>query len=153
MKRILFTSCMTFGLLASGCGGGVGDAPAVAVAPVVADPTTLQTTDTVVGTGVTVVAGNTVTVNYTGWLYSATAANFRGTQFGTLIGRAPFSFKADAGQVIQSWDQGLIGMKVGGSRTLIIPSTVAYGSTGVVSIPPKLALVFTVNLLSAQQLA
>ena len=109
-------------------------------------------TDTIVGTGTTAAAGNTLTVNYTGWLYSASAANSRDAQFDTSVGRAPFQFRLGAGQVIAGWDQGLVGMRVGGTRTLIIPSALAYGSTGAGGglIPPNAALVFTVDLLAVQ---
>ena len=144
MKHLLATTIVALGALLSGCGGGGDDAPA--------SPTQLQVTDNTVGTGTTAAAGNTLTVNYTGWLYSATAANYRGTQFDTSVGRSPFQFRLGAGQVIAGWDQGLVGMKVGGTRTLIIPSSLAYGSTGAGNglIPPNAALVFTVDLLAVQ---
>ncbi|MES2582637.1 MAG: FKBP-type peptidyl-prolyl cis-trans isomerase [Pseudomonadota bacterium] len=149
MKRILFASFLTLGLLTSGCGGGASDSPAPTPAPV--GPPALQTTDTVVGAGAAAVVGMTVTVNYTGWLYNASAANFRGAQVDTSVGKAPFSFKLGAGQVIQGWDLGVAGMKVGGSRTLLIPSALAYGSAGAgASIPPNTALVFNVDLLAVK---
>ena len=118
------------------------------VRPTIVAPTTLQITDTVVGTGATALAGKTVTVNYTGWLYSSSAANFRGTQFDTSVGKVSFSFKLGAGQVIPGFDQGVAGMKVGGTRTLVIPASLAYGSTGSGVIPGNAALVFSVDLLS-----
>lgn len=152
MKYILAASCMTVALLISGCGGGGSDAPTPAPTPtpVPVGPTALQTTDTIVGTGATATAGNTVTVNYTGWLYNASAANLHGTQFDSSVGKAPFSFKLGAGQVIQGWDLGVAGMKVGGSRTLVIPSSMGYGSSGAGVIPPNTALVFNVDLLAVQ---
>jgi FKBP-type peptidyl-prolyl cis-trans isomerase FkpA len=144
MNKILTATVFALGLLLSGCGGGSDT-------PVVSGPTALQVTDTVVGTGATAAAGNTVTVNYTGWLYNASVANLHGTQFDTSVGKAPFSFKLGVGQVIAGWDQGVAGMKVGGSRTLIIPSSLGYGSTGAGGvIPPNTALVFTVDLLAVQ---
>lgn len=95
--------------------------------------------------------GATVTVPYTGWLYDASAPNFRGAQFDSSVGKTPFTFKLGAGQVIAGWDQGVAGMKVGGSRTLIIPSALAYGSAGAVGvIPPNAALVFKVDLLTVK---
>ena len=151
MKRILFVSLMTFGLIISGCGGGDSGASTPASTPVSTGPTALQSTDTVVGISTSAVAGMNVTVNYTGWLYDASAPNFRGAQFDTSVGKAPFSFQLGAGQVIQGWDLGVAGMKVGGSRTLIIPSSMAYGSAGVRgAIPANAALVFTVDLLAAK---
>ncbi len=152
MKYILTASLLTLGLLISGCGGG-GDSytPTPTPTPTPVGPTALQTTDTVIGVGTTATTGSTVTVNYTGWLYSATAANQRGTQFDTSVGKAPFTFKLGAGQVIQGWDLGVAGMKVGGSRTLVIPSSMAYGASGVNGvIPPNTALVFNVDLLAVQ---
>jgi FKBP-type peptidyl-prolyl cis-trans isomerase FkpA len=110
--------------------------------------TKLQVTDTTVGTGATAAAGSVVTVNYTGWLYQAGAANSEGPQFDTTSGRSPFSFQLGAGQVIAGWDQGLVGMKVGGTRTLVIPSVMGYGSAGYGSIPGGAALVFSVQLVS-----
>jgi len=111
----------------------------------------LQATDTTVGTGAVAAAGNLVTVHYSGWLYDATAANFRGALFDSSVGKAPFQFKLGAGQVIQGWDQGVAGMRVGGARTLIIPSSMGYGSAGVPGvIPPNAALVFSVEVLAVQ---
>ncbi len=92
-----------------------------------------------------------MTVNYTGWLYNASVANFHGTQFDSSVGKAPFSFKLGAGQVIARWDQGVAGMKVGGTRTVVIPSSLGYGSAGAGGvIPPNATLVFTVDLLAVQ---
>ena len=90
-------------------------------------------------------------MNYTGWLYDATKADFKGTQFDTSIGKAPFTFRLGAGQVIAGWDQGLLGMRAGGKRTLIIPASLAYGRTGSgTTIPPDAPLIFDVDLISVQ---
>jgi FKBP-type peptidyl-prolyl cis-trans isomerase FkpA len=107
-------------------------------------------TDLAVGTGRQAASGNTVTVNYTGWLYSASAAENKGTQFDTSIGRGPFPFRLGSGEVIAGWDQGVVGMAVGGKRRLIIPPNLAYGSAGRSSIPPNATLVFDIDLLSIQ---
>ncbi len=116
-----------------------------------AQPTALSTTDTLVGSGALVSSGQTVTVNYTGWLYDPTVGNRHGTQFDSSTGRGPFSFKLGAGQVIAGWDQGVAGMRVGGKRTLIIPSTLGYGASGAgASIPPNAGLVFDVEVISVQ---
>ncbi|MBK6591481.1 MAG: FKBP-type peptidyl-prolyl cis-trans isomerase [Burkholderiales bacterium] len=145
MKHILAATFSALVMLVSGCGGGSSDTPPAS------GPTTLQISDTKVGTGATAANGNTVTVNYTGWLYDATAASFRGKQFDSSVGKAPFSFKLGVGQVIQGWDQGVVGMKVGGTRTLVIPSALGYGSAGAGGIiPGNTALVFTVDLLAVQ---
>jgi FKBP-type peptidyl-prolyl cis-trans isomerase FkpA len=107
--------------------------------------------DTVVGTGATANVGNTVTVSYTGWLYNVSAANFEGAEFDSSAADGqPLTFTIGAGQVIPGMEQGVVGMKVGGTRNLIIPSSMAYGSAGYGAIPPNAALVFTVQLLSVQ---
>jgi FKBP-type peptidyl-prolyl cis-trans isomerase len=108
-------------------------------------------TDTVVGKGAEAVAGKTVVVNYTGWLYDAKAANQRGEKFDSSIGRGPFSFPLGAGRVIRGWDEGVAGMKVGGKRTLVIPPEMGYGSRGAGGvIPPNATLVFDVELLDVK---
>jgi FKBP-type peptidyl-prolyl cis-trans isomerase FkpA len=104
--------------------------------------TELKITDTVVGKGAAAKAGDKATVDYTGWLMD-------GTKFDSSIGRAPFSFVIGAGEVIEGWDKGVAGMKVGGTRTLIIPSAMGYGPQGSPpAIPPNATLKFEVKLLS-----
>ncbi len=112
--------------------------------------TSLRITDTRVGTGTEATNGRTLTVNYTGWLYDQNAAGNKGLQFDSSVGRQPFSFQLGAGRVISGWDQGFVGMRVGGLRTLVIPASLAYGSSGTSGIPPNAALVFDVELLSVQ---
>jgi FKBP-type peptidyl-prolyl cis-trans isomerase len=104
--------------------------------------TELQTEDVVVGDGEEVKAGDTVKVHYTGKLLS------NGTQFDSSEGREPFQVTLGAGRVIQGWDQGIPGMRVGGRRTLKIPAKMAYGAGGSPpAIPPNADLVFDVKLL------
>jgi FKBP-type peptidyl-prolyl cis-trans isomerase FkpA len=144
MKKIFLTLFVVLSIVLSACGGGGSGSTTT-------EPTQLQVTDTLAGTGATAAAGNTITVHYTGWLYDEKASQNRGKQFDSSIGKTPFSFKLGVGQVIAGWDQGVVGMKVGGKRTLIIPSALGYGSTGAGSaIPPNAALVFEVELLAAQ---
>ena len=109
-----------------------------------------STTDLRVGTGTEATNGRTVSVNYTGWLYSATAASNKGTQFDTNAGRGAFAFVLGARQVITGWDQGLLGMRVGGLRRLVIPPSLGYGSQANGPIPANSTLVFEVELLSVQ---
>ena len=123
--------------------------PALAKKPVVnvpkgPAPAKLVTKDLVVGTGQTVKAGQTVTVNYVGVLYK------NGKEFDSSWSRnQPATFPLTAGGVIPGWVQGIPGMKVGGRRELIIPASLAYGSKGSGStIPPNSPLVFVVDLLS-----
>lgn len=130
-----------------------GQAPteAAPAAPVAAPEEKLQIIDTVLGTGKEAGAGSAVSVNYTGWLFKPLATKQRGRQFDSSVGRGPLEFTLGAGRVIKGWDQGLMGMKVGGKRTLIIPSEMAYGKRGAGGmIPPDAALIFDVELLDVK---
>ena len=97
--------------------------------------------DTQAGTGVTAVSGNHLTMHYTGYLTN-------GSTFDTSIGKTPFGFTLGSGQVIAGWDEGVAGMKVGGTRKLVIPPSLGYGPTAVGSRPANSILVFTVQLVS-----
>ncbi|WP_423679098.1 MULTISPECIES: FKBP-type peptidyl-prolyl cis-trans isomerase [unclassified Undibacterium] len=109
---------------------------------------TLQKIDIKIGTGQEIATGNNALVHYTGWLHDPLAAKEHGTQFDSSSGRPPFSFTVGAGRVIKGWEQGIIGMKVGGKRTLIIPPELAYGTRGAGGvIPPNATLIFDVELV------
>ena len=112
-------------------------------------PTGLQYEDTVAGSGDEAKAGQRVQVHYTGWLYDPTAAKNRGKKFDSSKDRGqPFAFALGGGQVIRGWDEGVQGMKVGGTRVLTIPSELGYGARGAGGvIPPNATLVFEVDLL------
>ena len=99
-------------------------------------------TDMTVGTGIEATNGTTASVQYAAWLYSDATPDHKGTQ----IDQNQFSFVVGASQVIKGFDQGVLGMKVGGTRRLIVPPSLAYGSTGYQQIPPNAALVFDVAL-------
>jgi len=109
----------------------------------------LQYEDTVPGTGEEATAGQRVRVHYTGWLYDPTANKSRGTKFDSSKDRGqPFVFGLGGGQVIRGWDEGVQGMKVGGTRVLTIPAELGYGARGAGGvIPPNATLVFEVELL------
>jgi FKBP-type peptidyl-prolyl cis-trans isomerase FkpA len=107
-------------------------------------------TDLREGTGTAAADGNVLTVNYTGWLYNRSQPDQKGAQFDSSVGGTPFSFTLGAGQVISGWDQGLLGMKVGGLRRLVIPPSLGYGASRVHSIPPNATLVFEIELLDVQ---
>ncbi len=106
---------------------------------------TLQIEDLLVGTGTEAVKGKTVSVHYVGTLES-------GKKFDSSRDRdEPFDFKLGAGMVIQGWDQGVAGMKIGGKRKLTIPSDLGYGDRGYPGvIPPKATLIFEVELLGVR---
>lgn len=112
----------------------------------------LQKIDVKQGAGAEAQTGRAVVVHYTGWLYDASAADGRGRKFDSSVDRGtPFGFFLGEGKVIKGWDQGVVGMKVGGKRTLIIPPDLAYGERGAGGvIPPNAALVFDVELLQVQ---
>lgn len=133
MKRLVLVS-LVIGLAA--CGGGND----TATTPTDSGQVTME--DLVVGTGATAVAGDSLTVNYIGWLAD-------GTKFDSSYDRGqPYPFRLGAGQVIKGWDEGIPGMKVGGKRRLVIPPSLAYGSAGRGSIPPNATLKFEVELVS-----
>ena len=106
--------------------------------------------DVRLGTGTEAVAGKTLSVNYTGWLYDASKTDAKGIQFETSVGGTPFTFTLGANQVIQGWERGLPGMKIGGVRRLVIPSSLAYGASRNGPIPPYASLVFEIELLDVQ---
>ena len=112
-------------------------------------PSGLQYEDTTTGSGAEAVAGKAVRVHYTGWLHDATAAQQRGRKFDSSKDRGqPFSFRLGGGEVIRGWDEGMAGMKVGGTRVLTIPPDLGYGARGAGGvIPPNATLVFEVELL------
>jgi peptidylprolyl isomerase len=109
----------------------------------------LQVIDVTVGEGAEATAGRPVTVHYTGWLFDEAAPGNRGRKFDSSKDRNdPFRFHLGAGMVIRGWDDGVQGMKVGGTRVLVIPPHLGYGPRGAGGvIPPHATLVFEVELL------
>ncbi|HEX8825819.1 MAG TPA: FKBP-type peptidyl-prolyl cis-trans isomerase [Archangium sp.] len=150
----LLSACVLL-LLAPACGGGdtsSGDPTKVQFAPSLGvdlnamnrSDTGLYTQDLVVGTGDEATNGRTVFVHYSGWLPD-------GTLFDTSRdSERAFSFVLGQRRVIQGWDEGLVGMKAGGQRRLVIPSSLGYGEQSVGGLPPNSVLVFDVELLSVR---
>lgn len=134
-------SFFIFPILLAGCGGAERT-----------NVTELIRQDARVGTGAEAVAGRTVTVHYTGWLYDESRPDKKGAKFDSSRDRnQPFSFGLGAGQVITGWDEGVAGMKVGGQRTLTIPPAMGYGARGAGAvIPPNATLLFDVELLDVK---
>ncbi|MCB0346055.1 MAG: FKBP-type peptidyl-prolyl cis-trans isomerase [Bdellovibrionales bacterium] len=124
-------------------------AQAAAEADIVTTSSGLQYKDTQVGTGPTAESGMNVSVHYTGWLNQD---GDKGTKFDSSLDRGrPFVFPLGKGRVIRGWDEGVAGMKVGGKRTLMIPSKLGYGARGAGAvIPPNADLIFDVELLGVK---
>jgi FKBP-type peptidyl-prolyl cis-trans isomerase FkpA len=138
MKRAILLIAL---LAAAGCGGS-SSAPTV---PPTSVATQLVSTDLVVGTGATANTGNNITVAYGGWLYDTGKPDGKGASFDS---NTSFPFQL-GGNVIAGWNQGVPGMKIGGTRRLLIPPALAYGSTSPSpSIPPNASLVFDITLKS-----
>jgi FKBP-type peptidyl-prolyl cis-trans isomerase FkpA len=112
----------------------------------------LQKQDVKVGEGAEARKGRVVRVHYTGWLYDASKADKRGNKFdSSKDSHQPFDFTLGAGEVIPGWDEGVAGMKVGGTRILTIPPALGYGARGAGGvIPPNATLVFEVELLEVK---
>jgi FKBP-type peptidyl-prolyl cis-trans isomerase len=129
-KLVLF---LPFVLLCAACGSDSSTDPSGGQ---------LQSQDLVIGTGGLVATGDIATVHYLGRLQN-------GTTFDTSRNGQPFQFRVGAGQVIQGWDRGVPGMRIGGTRRLIIPPSLAYGSQGrPPQIPGNATLTFDIELLA-----
>ena len=124
-----------------------------APAPVVPPEEPLVITDLVVGVGNEALPGMACIVHYTGWLYDEQAKGHRGRQFdSSRERRQPLSFPLGGGHVIKGWDRGVVGMRVGGLRRLVIPPGLAYGNRNIGNgtIPPGSTLLFEVELLAVE---
>ena len=135
MKRAILLMIV---LAAAGCGSANPTVPSTSVG-------VYTQTDLVVGTGATAAVGSIVTVSYTGWLYDTGRPNGKGTQFDS--GTLPAVVVGSA-NLIQGFQQGVVGMKVGGQRRLILPPELAYGSNPPSGIPVNATLVFEITLIS-----
>jgi len=114
----------------------------------------LKRDDVVVGSGEAIADGQVAIVHYTGWLYDPAVPDQKGAKFDSSREReAPFRFTVGAGQVIKGWDQGVLGMQVGGQRRLTIPPDLGYGATGSGDVPGNAALVFDVELLGIEPIS
>jgi FKBP-type peptidyl-prolyl cis-trans isomerase FkpA len=140
MKRLIPFVALLF---VAACGGDNGP---TALPPTTSAP--YSQTDLVVGTGTIAQTGSLVAVAYTGWLHDSSRPEAKGTQFDSSPN---FSFRLGAGSVIRGWDQGVVGMRVGGQRRLVIPPELAYGNQSPGNpIPANATLVFDITLNSVQ---
>lgn len=165
-RNIVCTMAITMTLV-TGCGkndkpedgqaGASAPAPASTQSPAAdtAAPVTgsetmsLQKIELAPGSGAEIKSGQAALVHYTGWLYDAAAPENKGKQFDSSVGGEPFEFSLGAGHVIAGWDQGVVGLKVGGKRRLVIPAELGYGARGAGGglIPPNATLLFDVELV------
>jgi FKBP-type peptidyl-prolyl cis-trans isomerase FkpA len=144
-------ACAVLALLAAGCNSDYNSNPN--------DPSQVNiefiTTDLVMGSGPQAATGNRVTVNYTGWLYNQAGVESKGAQFDSSVqaGRTPLEFVIGSSNIIPGFQQGVIGMRMGGKRRVYMPSNLAYGNSGSQDgrIPPNSALVFELDLLTLVQ--
>ena len=138
MKALFGLSMLIFGLILTGYADANSDE--------------FIKTDIKTGTGKEATAGKVVSVHYTGWLFDKSAVDNKGKKFDSSRDRpGNFTFPLGAGRVIKGWDQGVQGMKVGGQRTLMIPSSMGYGARGAGNvIPPNATLIFDVELMAVQ---
>lgn len=115
-------------------------------------PMALEKNDVKEGTGAEARKGQTVSVHYTGWLHDQNAADKKGQKFDSSRDRnEPFSFTLGGGEVITGWDEGVVGMNVGGTRVLTIPPAMGYGALGAGGvIPPNATLLFEIELLDVR---
>jgi FKBP-type peptidyl-prolyl cis-trans isomerase FkpA len=138
MMRLPFVLVLFLLVAATACGKDSPTSPSVSVP--------FSATDLRVGSGAEATNGRTVTMGYSGWLYSTTAPQNKGQQFDS----GTYPFVLGSNQVIAGWNQGIVGMRVGGQRRLVIPPNLAYGSQANGPIPANSTLVFDVELISVQ---
>ena len=150
LKRTLFLPLAL--LLTAGIISATAHAEAPAAKKEAGNITKLVKIDHKPGKGDKATAGREVAVHYTGWLYDASAKENKGKKFDSSLDRgAPIEFPLGAGMVIDGWEQGIEGMKVGGQRTLIIPPHLGYGARGAPgAIPPNATLIFDVELMGVR---
>jgi len=139
LRKLSLLALLALLALAAGC----GDSP-TAPGPV------FTQTDLRAGSGTAAASGNALTVIYTGWLYDGSRPDQKGLRFDTNVGGTPFTFALGVAQVIQGWDQGLVGIQAGGIRRLVIPPALAYGSVRNGPIPPNSTLVFDVEVTAVE---
>lgn len=145
-RRALLLGLVT-SVTAAACGGSSSPTAPTQNATWIAN-VPFSFTDVSVGTGDEIVNGLTVSADYFGWLYSTAATDNRGTVFDTSCPSTctPLQFTVGAGRLIRGFEQGVLGMRVGGIRRVVIPPELAYGSTGSGSIPPNATIIFEIRV-------
>ena len=154
LKSSVIAACVVLSTLTACGGGGSSSSNGGSTTAPADNPSAFSQTDTVLGTGTLASNTNLVGIRYTYWLYSASAADHKGTKIDSNVSSAtPYVFTLGAGIVLKGLDQGVAGMKIGGQRTLIVPASLALGATGSTAVPPNAGLVFDVQLTDVQALA
>ncbi len=144
LRRITGVACLVVAGLVAGC----SDSPTTPI-----NNAPYSQTDLLAGSGTDATAGKVLSVHYTGWYFNESAPSQKGVQFDSSRGGDPFTFTLGVGQVIAGWDQGVLGMRVGGVRRLVVPPSLAYGPVRSGPIPPNATLVFELELLNVQDAA
>ena len=144
----LLSFVLVCGVLVAGCGDSGSDA--IPTAPSI--NVGYSTTDLRVGTGTEATAGRRVAVNYTGWIYSPSAPDNKGQQFGTSVGGQPFTLTAGGNDAIQGFSQAVVGMRVAGLRRVVVPPNLGYGNNPPANsgIRANETLLFEIELLAVQ---
>lgn len=144
LRRFLTLSACALALGAAACSDGP-------TSPSSSAP--FSQVDIRLGTGTEAIAGKILTVNYTGWLYDGNRTDLKGLQFDSSVGLPPLQFTLGTGSVIEGFDRGMTGMKVGGIRRIVIPPSLGYGTSRNNSIPANATLLFEVELLDVKDAA
>lgn len=156
MKYVLRPTLFILAILLTACNSPQSettepDAPAADSTALAYDWISLSYVDLVVGDGAVIAAGQTAVMHYTGWLWDESMPEGKGEKFDSSRDRdQPFVTQIGVGRVIQGWDKGVPGMRIGGRRMLLIPYQMGYGEAGRGSIPPRATMLFDVELLEIQ---
>ena len=141
MRHLAVLLCLTLGATLAGCTDTSPTEPS--------GFSEFTQTDLTVGTGIAAQNGDELTVHYTGWLYDATKPEQKGLQFESSRGRTPLTFTLGNSDVIAGWDLGVLGLRVGGVRRLVIPPSLAYGEGRRGVVPSNATLIFEIELIDA----
>lgn len=155
LRMLATVACTTFAVLAPAVANAQatpGPTTSQGISKLDATPKELKKIEVKQGSGKEAVSGKPVIVHYTGWLYDPAKPDGKGTKFDSSRDRqVPFGFFLGGGKVIKGWDEGVVGMTVGGQRTLIIPPSYGYGERGAGGvIPPNATLIFDVELIDVK---
>jgi len=144
MMRHRFIAAISVVLFTVSCGEDSPFTPGEILAPL---NIPFSNVDLTIGTGAEATNGKLVSMTYTGWIYDPNQPENKGFMFESNTAANPFNFTLGNRQVIAGWDQGIPGMRVGGSRLLVLPPALAYGTEGTRTIPGNATLIFEVTLL------